>query len=221
MLQTFNIALHLSVSCQFSEVDSTKNVLICPRLGTSTSFTNWCYSSILLVSSHEAPRVPSACEEAKVCLHLSRSNKIMCPRTQSVQLYIRGCSQMTSAFFGVSDTPWCLCQPIISFWPAPWCFKLTMSFVNSPEPKIIIFRWSLKTPNQPSICPKRGLVEPSESLVRPNKAFFGWIPSIFGIFHHSSSIWCPLVTPCQFLVAFEVTVGCSMLQRHLWMAPYQ
>ena len=28
---------------------------------------------------------------------------------------IRGCSQMTSTFFGVSDTPWCLCQPIIRF----------------------------------------------------------------------------------------------------------
>ena len=48
---------------------------------------------------------------------------------------VRGCSQMTSAFFGVSDTPWCLCQPIISFWHAPWCFKLMTSFVNSPEPK--------------------------------------------------------------------------------------
>ena len=28
---------------------------------------------------------------------------------------LRGSSQMTSAFFGVSDTPWCLCQHIISF----------------------------------------------------------------------------------------------------------
>ena len=43
---------------------------------------------------------------------------------------VLGCSQMMSAFFGVSDTPWCLCQPIISFWPAPWCLKLTTSFVN-------------------------------------------------------------------------------------------
>ena len=49
----------------------------------------------------------------------------------------RGCSQMTSAILGVSDTPWCLCQPIISFWHAPWCFKLLMSFVNCPEPKMI------------------------------------------------------------------------------------
>ena len=53
---------------------------------------------------------------------------------------IRGCSQMTSAFFGVSDSPWCICQPIISFWNAPWCFKLMTSFVNHPEPKMIIFR---------------------------------------------------------------------------------
>ena len=39
---------------------------------------------------------------------------------------VRGCSQMTSPFLGVSDTP--------------WCFKLTTSFVNSPEPKMIIIR---------------------------------------------------------------------------------
>ena len=57
-----------------------------------------------------------------------------------VDLTVRDCLQMTSAFFGVSDTPWCLCQPIISFCAAPWCFKLTTSFVNSPEPKTIIFR---------------------------------------------------------------------------------
>ena len=44
----------------------------------------------------------------------------------------RGCSQMTSAFFEDLDTPWCLCQPIISFWHAPWCFKLMTSFVNRP-----------------------------------------------------------------------------------------
>ena len=43
---------------------------------------------------------------------------------------IRGCSQKTSAFFRVSYTPWCLCQPIISFWPASWCFKL----ITSVEP---------------------------------------------------------------------------------------
>ena len=58
---------------------------------------------------------------------------------QNKLFMFRGCSQMTSAFFGVSNTPWCLCQPIISFWHAPWCFKLTTSFVNIPEPKTIIF----------------------------------------------------------------------------------
>ena len=30
---------------------------------------------------------------------------------------------MTSAFLGVSDTSWWLCQPIISFWPAPWSWN--------------------------------------------------------------------------------------------------
>ena len=53
---------------------------------------------------------------------------------------LRGHSQMTSALFGVSDTPWWLCQPIISFWPPRWCFKLMTSFVNSPEPKTNICR---------------------------------------------------------------------------------
>ena len=46
---------------------------------------------------------------------------------------LRGCSQMTSAFFGVSDTLWCLCQPIIRFWHAPWCSKLTKTFVNTTD----------------------------------------------------------------------------------------
>ena len=56
---------------------------------------------------------------------------------------IRGCSQMTSAFLGVSDTPWCLCQPFISFCAAPWCFKLMTSSVDGLEPKTIIFRIQL------------------------------------------------------------------------------
>ena len=86
---------------------------------------------------------------------------------------------MTSAFFGASDTPWCLCQPIISFWSAPWGFKLTMAFVNIPEPKMIIVRRSLITPNQPSICPKRGPAEPSETHL----GLFGWIPLNHWIFH--------------------------------------
>ena len=65
------------------------------------------------------------------------------PHPDPGSLAVRGCSQMTSAFFGVSDTPLCLCQPIISFWHAPWLFKLTMSFVNSPEPETIILEFSL------------------------------------------------------------------------------
>ena len=87
---------------------------------------------------------------------------------------VRGCSQMTSAFFGVSDTPWCLCQPIISFWPAPWCFKLTTSFVNHPEPKTIIFRIQFISIRDNRICVTKGV---QLSLVRPTKACFGWIPS--------------------------------------------
>ena len=27
------------------------------------------------------------------------------------------------------------CQPVVIFWPTPWCFKLTTLFVNSSEPK--------------------------------------------------------------------------------------
>ena len=50
---------------------------------------------------------------------------------QNCQTLLRGCSQMTSEYLGVSDTSWCLCQPIISFWPAPWCFKLMMSVAPS------------------------------------------------------------------------------------------
>ena len=104
---------------------------------------------------------------------------------------------MTSAFFGVSDTPWCLCQPIISFWHAPWCFKLMMSFVNRPEPKTIIFRirfisirfnricvtYDMAIENSQSFAPKGVQL----SLVRPTNACFGWIPLNCWIFHHSSS----------------------------------
>ena len=76
MLQTFNIALHWSVSCQFSEVDSTKNVLICPRL-VQVSQTD--VSSQFFQSAATRPSVFRLhVSEAKVCPHLSRSNKIMC-----------------------------------------------------------------------------------------------------------------------------------------------
>ena len=86
---------------------------------------------------------------------------------------------MTSAFFGVSDTPWCLCQPIISFWPAPWCFKLTMSALNQKQSSLGD-HW--KCPINHPFAPKGVQL----SLVRPTRAFFGWIPSNPWIFHHSS-----------------------------------
>ena len=73
---------------------------------------------------------------------------------------------MTSAFFGVSDTPWCLCQPIISFWHAPWCFKSTTSFVNRPEPRTIIFRIQFISIRVNRICVTKGVqlsLVPSET----------------------------------------------------------
>ena len=118
---------------------------------------------------------------------------------------------MTSAFFGVSDTPWCLCQPIISFWHAPWCFKLTMSFVNSPEPKMIIFRIQLIPIRVNRICVTYAqspinhpfvLKGVQLSLVRPTKAFSGWIPSNCWIFHHSSSSLMTLGPSLSVFVSF-------------------
>ena len=110
---------------------------------------------------------------------------------------LRGCSQMTPAFFGVSDNSWCLCQSIISFWHAPWCFKLTTSFVNSPEPKTIkpkpkllitIYKYIFvvvvrKMPIQPSFCPKGVQL----NLVRPTKTRFVSFRQLFKL---------PLVFQC-------------------------
>ena len=86
--------------------------------------------------------------------------------------FVRGCSQMT-AFFGVSDTPWCLCQSIISFWHAPWCFKSTTSFVNRPEPRTIIFRIQFISIRVNKICVT--YVQSTIHLHRkgPTKSFFG------------------------------------------------
>ena len=106
---------------------------------------------------------------------------------------------MTSAFFGVSDTPWCSCQPIISFWHAPWCLKLTMSFVNSPEPKTIIFRIQFISTRVIRICVTKGV---QLSLVRPTNACFGWIPSNRLIFHHSSSFLMTLGPSLSAFVSF-------------------
>ena len=105
----------------------------------------------------------------------------------------------------------------VSFWPAPWCFKLTMSFVNCPEPVVCLYtnddHWKL--PINHSFAPKGNQL----SLLRPIKAFFGWISSNCWIFRHSSAFLMTLDPSRQLLSAFYVTVGCSILQRHLWMAP--
>ena len=106
---------------------------------------------------------------------------------------------MTSAFFGVSDTPWCLCQPIISFWHAPWCFKSTTSFVNRPEPRTIIFRIQFISIRVNRICVTKGV---QLSLVRPTKACFRWIPSNCWIFHHSSSFLMTLGPSSSAFVSF-------------------
>ena len=111
---------------------------------------------------------------------------------------LRGCSQMTSAFFGVSDTPWCLCQPIISFWPAPCCFKLTTSFVTAVNQKLSSLDDHWKHPINHQFAPKGVQL----SLMRPTKAFFGWIPSNFGIFHHTSSFLMTLGPSLSAFVTF-------------------
>ena len=107
----------------------------------------------------------------------------------------RGCSQMTSAFFGVSDTPWCLCQLIISFWPAPRCFKLTMSALSQKRSPLDD-HW--KCPINHPFAPK----EVQLSLVRPTKAFFWWITSNHWIFHHSSSFLMTLDPSSSAFVSF-------------------
>ena len=106
---------------------------------------------------------------------------------------------MTSAFFRVSDTPWCLCQPIISFWHAPWCFKSTTSVVNRPEPRTIIFRIQFISIRVNRICVTKGV---QLSLVRPTKACFRWIPSNHWTFHHSSSFLMTVMTLGPSLSAF-------------------
>ena len=69
---------------------------------------------------------------------------------------------MTPAFLGVSCS-WWLCQPVVIY--------------QNPEfPSVLISHCSY---NQPSICPKSGPVELSETL-------FEWIPLNLWIFHHSS-----------------------------------
>ena len=106
---------------------------------------------------------------------------------------------MTLALFGVSDTPWWLCQPVVIFWPTPWCFKLMTSFVNRPEPKTIIFRIQFISIRVNRICVTKGV---QLSLVRPTKACFRWIPSNCWIFHHSSSFLMTLGPSSSAFVSF-------------------
>ena len=68
-------------------------------------------------------------------------------------------------------------------------------------------------PNQPSICPKRGPVEPSET-----RYGLFWMDSLTSL-NFSSFIIFSYVPPRQLFSAFLVTFSCSMLRRHLWMAP--
>ena len=135
---------------------------------------------------------------------------------QSMQLHqIRGCSQMTSAFLRVSDTPWCLCQPIISFWPAPWCFKLTTSFVNCPEPVV-----------GARVCTQMTIIENSQSTIHLLQKGTSWAywdplrPSLDG-FHrivgffviHQLFLWplIPLVSFCQLFKSPLVVQCCNVI----------
>ena len=80
-----------------------------------------------------------------------------------------------------------------------WCSKLTTSFVNSSEPKTIIFRIQFISIRVNRICVTKGV---QLSLVRPTKACFGWIPSNRWIFHHSSSFLMTLGPSSSAFVSF-------------------
>ena len=122
---------------------------------------------------------------------------------------------MTSALFGVSDTPWCLCQPIISFWPAPWCFKLMTSFVNCPEPVV-----------GARVCTQMTIIENSQSTIHLLQKGTSWAywdplrPSLDG-FHrivgffviHQLFLWplIPLVSFCQLFKSPLVVQCCNVI----------
>ena len=87
----------------------------------------------------------------------------------------------------------------------------------SPEPKMIIFGWSLKMPINHPLAPKGVQL----SLVRLTRAFFGWIPSNRWIFHHSSSFLMTLSpSSSSFVIFLSYCWLLNMLRRHLWTAPY-
>ena len=131
---------------------------------------------------------------------------------------------MTSAFFGVSDTPWCLCQPIISFWPAPWCFKLTTSFVNCPEPVV-----------GARVCTQMTIIENSQSTIHLLQKGTSWAywdplrPSLDG-FHrivgffviHQLFLWplIPLVSFCQLFKSPLVVQCCNVICEWPLMLSY-
>ena len=105
---------------------------------------------------------------------------------------------------------WGLWHPLVlmSAYHQLLAFPLVLQIDNvSPEPKTIIFGWSLKMPNQPSICPKRSPVEPSET----HWGLF-WMDSLelldfssFIIF--SGDPWSLLVSFCQ-LFKLPLVVQC-------------
>ena len=78
-------------------------------------------------------------------------------------------------------TPWWLCQPVFIFWPTPWWTDLNQkpSFLESRLFPLVLMSVAYNIGrclhNQPSICPKSGPVEPSETS-------FGWIPLNFSSF---------------------------------------
>ena len=119
---------------------------------------------------------------------------------------------MTSAFFGVSDTPWCLCQPIISFWHAPWCFKLMMSFVNRPEPKTIIFRIRFISIRFNRICVTYDMAMENSQSLAPKGVQFSLVRLIQG----PSPTISMVPGPCTTLNpnnAVWFLLGCSTLLR--------
>ena len=122
---------------------------------------------------------------------------------------------MTSALFWVYDTPWCLCQPIISFWPAPWCFKLTTSFVNCPEPVV-----------GARVCTQMTIIENSQSTIHllqkgtswaywdPLRPSLDWFHRIVGFFViHQLFLWplIPLISFCQLFKSPLVVQCCNVI----------
>ena len=112
-----------------------------------------------------------------------------------IQIYLLGAVHKWRRHFLGSLTP---LGDYVSLSSA-WCSKLTTSFVNSSEPKTIIFRIQFISIRVNGICVTKGV---QLSLVRPTKACFGWIPSNCWIFHHSSSFLMTLGPSSSAFVSF-------------------